>query len=35
MLDEYVAPELDPEIDRKLLDYMEMRKSSFPDSNIS
>jgi len=35
MLDEYVAPELDPEVDRKLLDYMEMRKSSFPDSNIS
>jgi trimethylamine--corrinoid protein Co-methyltransferase len=35
MLDEYVAPELDPEIDRKLIDYMEMRKSSFPDSNVS
>ncbi|MBX9643012.1 MAG: trimethylamine methyltransferase family protein [Novosphingobium sp.] len=35
MLANYVAPELDPEIDAKLLAFMEARKASFPDSNIS
>jgi len=35
MLNEYVAPELDPDIDARLLKYMEERKASFPDSNIS
>ncbi len=35
MLAEYTLPELDPEIDAKLLAYMEERKASFPDSNIS
>ncbi len=33
-LADYQAPELDPAIDEALLDYMERRKSSFPDSNI-
>jgi trimethylamine--corrinoid protein Co-methyltransferase len=31
MLEEYVAPELDPAIDEALLEFMERRKSSFPD----
>ncbi|WP_432473465.1 trimethylamine methyltransferase family protein [Amphritea sp. HPY] len=35
MLADYQAPELDPAIDQALLDYMEQRKASFPDSNIS
>lgn len=35
MLAEYQPPELDPEIDAKLIKYMEDRKASFPDSNIS
>ena len=35
MLNEYVAPELDPDIDARLLKYMTDRKASFPDSNIS
>ena len=35
MLAEYTLPELDPEIDAKLLKYMEDKKASFPDSNIS
>ena len=35
MLSEYQAPELDPAIDQALLDFMEQRKASFPDSNIS
>ena len=35
MLANYVPPELDPEIDARLLAYMEERKASFPDSNIS
>lgn len=35
MLASYVAPELDPEIDARLLAYMAERKASFPDSNIS
>ncbi len=34
-LEEYVAPELDPEIDAALIVFMEERKASFPDSNIS
>jgi trimethylamine---corrinoid protein Co-methyltransferase len=33
-LAEYVAPPLDPAIDEALLDYMNRRKGSFPDSNI-
>lgn len=35
MLNEYTPPELDPEIDAKLIKYMDERKASFPDSNIS
>lgn len=35
MLAEYKAPELDPDIDAKLLAFMEEKKASFPDSNIS
>jgi len=35
MLNEYKAPELDPDIDARLLKYMADRKASFPDSNIS
>lgn len=35
MLASYQLPELDPEIDARLLKYMEDRKASFPDSNIS
>jgi len=35
MLAEYKPPALDPEIDAKLIEYMETRKESFPDSNIS
>jgi len=35
MLDEYQAPELDPAIDQALLTYIEKRKASFPDSNVS
>jgi len=35
MLAEYMPPELDPEIDAKLIKYMDDRKASFPDSNIS
>jgi trimethylamine--corrinoid protein Co-methyltransferase len=35
MLADYVPPALDPEIDAKLVEYMETRKGSFPDSNIS
>ncbi len=35
MLASYVGPELDPEIDAKLLTFMEAKKASFPDSNIS
>jgi len=34
MLNEYVAPELDPAIDEALLNYMHQRESSFEDSNI-
>jgi trimethylamine---corrinoid protein Co-methyltransferase len=31
----YVAPELDPDIDARLIAFMEEKKASFPDSNIS
>jgi len=31
MLADYVAPELDPEIDAKLIAFMEEKKASFPD----
>jgi trimethylamine---corrinoid protein Co-methyltransferase len=34
LLGDYQAPELDPAIDAALLDYIERRKASFPDSNI-
>ncbi|MEZ5444627.1 MAG: trimethylamine methyltransferase family protein [Gammaproteobacteria bacterium] len=34
MLAEYEAPPLDPAIDEALLDYINRRKSSFPDSNV-
>ena len=34
MLEEYVAPPLDPAVDEALLDYMSRRKASFPDSNV-
>jgi trimethylamine--corrinoid protein Co-methyltransferase len=33
-LAEYEPPALDPAIDEALLEYMEKRKSSFPDSNV-
>ncbi len=35
MLASYTAPELDPEIDARLVAFMEEKKASFPDSNIS
>lgn len=35
MLAEYKLPELDPDIDAKLLKYIKDKKESFPDSNIS
>ena len=35
MLAEYKAPELDADIDARLIAFMEQRKASFPDSNIS
>lgn len=35
MLASYTPPELDPEIDARLLAFMAERKASFPDSNIS
>lgn len=35
MLASYVAPELDPEIDARLVKFMDDKKASFPDSNIS
>jgi len=34
-LEEYVTPELDPEIDAALIAFMEERKASFLDSNIA
>jgi trimethylamine---corrinoid protein Co-methyltransferase len=33
-LAEYEAPPLDPAVDAALLDYMQRRKASFPDSNV-
>jgi len=33
-LAEYEAPALDPAVDEALLDYMNRRKASFPDSNV-
>ena len=33
-LAEYEAPPMDPAIDEALVDYMERRKASFPDSNV-
>jgi trimethylamine--corrinoid protein Co-methyltransferase len=33
-LQEYVAPPLDPAVDEALLDYVNRRKASFPDSNV-
>ena len=33
-LQEYVEPALDPAVDEALLDYMNRRKASFPDSNV-
>ena len=35
MLAEYTLPELDPDIDARLIKYMDDKKASFPDSNIS
>ncbi|MFQ5562338.1 MAG: trimethylamine methyltransferase family protein [Parvularculaceae bacterium] len=35
MLADYAPPELDPEIDEKLLAFIQTRKDSFPDSNVS
>jgi trimethylamine--corrinoid protein Co-methyltransferase len=35
MLSDYELPPLDPEIDQKLLDYMQKIKGSYPDSNIA
>jgi trimethylamine--corrinoid protein Co-methyltransferase len=34
-LEEYEVPAIDPAVDEALLAYMEQRKASFPDSNIS
>jgi trimethylamine--corrinoid protein Co-methyltransferase len=34
MLEEYVAPPLDPAVDEALVDYMSRRKAAFPDSNV-
>ncbi|HXH01690.1 MAG TPA: trimethylamine methyltransferase family protein [Candidatus Competibacteraceae bacterium] len=34
MLAEYEAPALDPAVDEALLDYINRRKASFPDSNV-
>ncbi len=34
-LNEYVAPEMDPAIDEALIEFMDKRKASFPDSNIA
>jgi trimethylamine--corrinoid protein Co-methyltransferase len=33
-LADYVAPPLDPAVDEALLDFIERRKASFPDSNV-
>jgi trimethylamine---corrinoid protein Co-methyltransferase len=34
LLEEYVEPPLDPAVDEALIDYMNRRKGSFPDSNV-
>ncbi len=34
LLEEYVAPPLDAAVDEALLDYINRRKASFPDSNV-
>ncbi len=34
MLDEYVAPPLDPAVDDALIDFMARRKASMPDANV-
>jgi trimethylamine--corrinoid protein Co-methyltransferase len=31
----YIAPELDPDIDARLVAFIDEKKASFPDSNIS
>jgi trimethylamine--corrinoid protein Co-methyltransferase len=33
-LEEYVEPPLDAAVDEALLDYVNRRKASFPDSNV-
>jgi trimethylamine--corrinoid protein Co-methyltransferase len=33
-LEEYVEPPLDSAVNEALLDYMNRRKASFPDSNV-
>jgi trimethylamine--corrinoid protein Co-methyltransferase len=33
-LAEYEAPPMDPAVDEALLDYINRRKASFPDSNV-
>ncbi len=34
MLREYEAPPIDPAVDEALLDFIQRRKASFPDSNV-
>ena len=34
MLEEYIAPEIDPGMDEALLEFMQQRKDSFADSNV-
>ena len=34
MLEDYVAPEIDPAVDEALQDFITRRKSAFPDSNV-
>jgi len=34
MLAEYQAPEIDPAVDEALVEFMEKRKASFPDSKV-
>jgi len=33
-LEQYEAPAIDPAVDEALLDYIQRRKASFPDSNV-
>jgi len=35
MLSDYELPALDPEVDKRLLEYMRQVKESYPDSNIA